>query len=690
MTGDPDGVCVPGRARPRARLLVLGAQDGAAVRGARPRRGRDRAEARRTSRRRTSARSCGRSSGASGGASARPALARIAVVGGVAANSELRAALPDARVRAARALHRQRRDDRLVRTVRRAASVPSLPWRSMRTRLSRSLVGTGGGRPGAPLRRQAVLARRSSPRRPSTRQAGRACSACARPSRPRSATSFSSKPPSLAARVHGERRRGDGEGDARVDGCRRRAAGAVPRPTGGRGRADRARVPVRAGWSTASRPRSTRRRWRCSSATARSSACTRCASPIRRRRTRRERGAAVGGRGSRDRGSRRHRRHRRAARHGCRSVPSRTCAGSVLSGVDVINPGSGGIAQPHPTIPGRPERHATELAGIIAGIRGPGRAPRDRARRLDPARPRRAAGSPNAEGGYSVYSRTDQILAGLEAAVDPNDDGDAHDAARIALDRDGRAVRRRSPTARSRERSPERPTSTRSRSSRPVTTVRQGLGTGASPDPAVLPTAVTVAAADGRLAAPTVRVHVRAGLRVLFEDAVPLGGAPSDTVTADVVLRESPHGGEGDRRALLDGRRQRGRGSGRAPSAWRALRRHRGGGDLGGALSLFSSTGRCRPARSASTFRRAFRSSVSTERFVREIRAMIAAGDPRNGGDRRRRGRRARRPVDRSRRSRRAGSRSTARSSPISRRQASPCRRPSPVAATRARCGSGR
>ena len=37
------------------------------------------------------------------------------------------------------------------------------------------------------------------------------------------------------------------------------------------------------------------------------------------------------------------------------------------------------------------------------------------------------------KGGYSVYSRTDQILAGLEAAVDPNDDGDVIDAARIAL-----------------------------------------------------------------------------------------------------------------------------------------------------------------------------------------------------------------------------------------------------------------
>src|SRR5207245_3184098 len=38
-----------------------------------------------------------------------------------------------------------------------------------------------------------------------------------------------------------------------------------------------------------------------------------------------------------------------------------------------------------------------------------------------------------AAGSLGVYSRTDQILAGLEDAVDPNGDGDAHDAARIAL-----------------------------------------------------------------------------------------------------------------------------------------------------------------------------------------------------------------------------------------------------------------
>src|SRR5439155_30446 len=33
----------------------------------------------------------------------------------------------------------------------------------------------------------------------------------------------------------------------------------------------------------------------------------------------------------------------------------------------------------------------------------------------------------------AIYARSDQIVAGLERAVDPNDDGDAHDAARVAL-----------------------------------------------------------------------------------------------------------------------------------------------------------------------------------------------------------------------------------------------------------------
>lgn len=206
----------------------------------------------------------------------------------------------------------------------------------------------------------------------------------------------------------------------------------------------------------------------------------------------------------------------------------------VLSGIDIINPGSGGIAQPHPTIPGRPERHATELAGIIAGTEGP-----DGLHGIAPGAsilPVRVGGwQPNSEGGYSVYSRTDQILAGLEAAVDPNDDGDVLDAARIAL------IGMVEPYAAFAD--GPLPRAIAGAADLDMLTIvpagndgRAGPGYGSIAGPGGAVDAVTVGAADGRLAAPTVRVHVRAGLRVLYEEDVPLGGAPTETVTAGVVL----------------------------------------------------------------------------------------------------------------------------------------------------------
>ncbi len=206
---------------------------------------------------------------------------------------------------------------------------------------------------------------------------------------------------------------------------------------------------------------------------------------------------------------------------------------SVLSGIDVLNPGSGGVAQPHPTIPGRPERHATELAGIVTGSEGP-----DGLEGVAPGSsilPIRVAGwQPNAEGGYTVYSRTDQILAGLEATVDPNGDGDAHDATRVAL------VGVVEPYAAF----PDGPLGRAIAAATGLDTLvvvpagndgRAGPGFGSIAGPGGAPTALTVAAADARPAAPTVRVHVRAGLRVLFESALPLGGAPGDTITSDIV-----------------------------------------------------------------------------------------------------------------------------------------------------------
>ncbi len=206
---------------------------------------------------------------------------------------------------------------------------------------------------------------------------------------------------------------------------------------------------------------------------------------------------------------------------------------SVLPGLDVITPGSGGIAQPHPTIPGRPERHGTELAGIIAGSDGP-----DGLHGVAPGAsilPIRVAGwQPDSEGGYTVYSRTDQLLAGLEAAVDPNDDGDAHDAARIAV------IGVSEPYASF----PDGPLARGVAGATALDTLvivpagndgQAGPLFGSIGGPGGAPAALTVGAADGRLATATVRVQLRAGLRVLFESVLPLGGAPTETVTATLA-----------------------------------------------------------------------------------------------------------------------------------------------------------
>ena len=206
---------------------------------------------------------------------------------------------------------------------------------------------------------------------------------------------------------------------------------------------------------------------------------------------------------------------------------------SLLPGIDLINPGSGAVAQPHPTIPGRPERHGTELAGIVSGSDGPGGL-----HGVAPGAsilPVRIAGwQPDAEGGYTVYSRTDQIIAGLEAAVDPNEDGDTHDAARIAL------VGVVEPYASF----PDGPLARAVAGATELDMLvvvpagndgRAGPSYGSIAGPSGAPAALTVAAADGRPATPTVRVQVRAGLRILFEGPLPLGGAPMQTVTASVV-----------------------------------------------------------------------------------------------------------------------------------------------------------
>ncbi len=209
--------------------------------------------------------------------------------------------------------------------------------------------------------------------------------------------------------------------------------------------------------------------------------------------------------------------------------------GRLLPGVDELDPGSDASAEQNPTLPGRPERHGTELAGLVVGDRGPqglhGVAP---GASLLPIRV--AGWQPDAEGGVSVYGRSDQVLAGLEAAVDPNGDGDAHDAARVAL------VGVVEPFASF----PDGPLARGADGALTLGTLvvapagndgPAGPGFGSVASPGGAAGALGVAATDSRRRSPTAHVLLRAGLGVLASGETPLGGAfgPTDVLDAPVV-----------------------------------------------------------------------------------------------------------------------------------------------------------
>ena len=210
--------------------------------------------------------------------------------------------------------------------------------------------------------------------------------------------------------------------------------------------------------------------------------------------------------------------------------------GALEPGIDVVDPTGDASARQNPTEPGRPERHATELAGLVAGFRGPAGL-----RGIAPGAtilPIRVAGwQPDADGGVSIYSRTDQLLAGLEAAVDPDRDGDAHDGARIAL------VGLVEPFASF----PDGPLARGSAGALTLGTLvvapsgndgAAGPGFGSVGAPAGVPAALGVAASDARRGSPSVHVMLRAGLQPLVFGRQPLGGAvgPREAVSAPVVV----------------------------------------------------------------------------------------------------------------------------------------------------------
>src|SRR5919199_3386737 len=106
--------------------------------------------------------------------------------------------------------------------------------------------------------------------------------------------------------------------------------------------------------------------------------------------------------------------------------------GRVLQGVDIVGGNEYALAVPKPDDPTQLEQHGTQMAGLVVGAGGPyGLSGVATGASILPIRV--AGWQQDAAGGWSIYARGDQLVAGLESAVDPNGDGDAHDAARIAL-----------------------------------------------------------------------------------------------------------------------------------------------------------------------------------------------------------------------------------------------------------------
>jgi subtilisin family serine protease len=213
--------------------------------------------------------------------------------------------------------------------------------------------------------------------------------------------------------------------------------------------------------------------------------------------------------------------------------------GHVLDGFDIVGGSADAHAVAKPTDPAQLERHGTEMAGLLVGASGTaglaGVAP------AATVLPIRIAGwQPDEHGGYTVFTRTDQLLAGLERAVDPNGDGDAHDAARIALIPlvEPFAAFSDSPLARA-----------AAGALRLDTLVVAATGNdgpagpafGSIGGPAGAPAALSVGAVDAPRVTQQVRVVVRAGLSVLLDRLIPLAGAVMPERTL-LLSPAAPHG----------------------------------------------------------------------------------------------------------------------------------------------------
>ena len=214
--------------------------------------------------------------------------------------------------------------------------------------------------------------------------------------------------------------------------------------------------------------------------------------------------------------------------------------GRILPGINLVDPSvrNGAPAVADPSDPSRREQHGTELAGILVGAGGPGGI--SGVATGASVLPIRIAGwQRDQTGRWAVYARTDQLIAGLERAVDPNLDGDAHDAARVALV--GVAASSAAFT--------DSPEARAIRGALRLDTLvvapagndgPAGPGYGSIASPGGAPDALTVGAADLRSQAEDVPVAVRAGIELLLDRRLPLAGAVTAARPVQLALA-APH-----------------------------------------------------------------------------------------------------------------------------------------------------
>jgi len=217
--------------------------------------------------------------------------------------------------------------------------------------------------------------------------------------------------------------------------------------------------------------------------------------------------------------------------------------GRVQKGIDLVGGSADALAAARPDDATQVERHGTQMAGLLVGAGGPS-ALAGVATGASVLPIRVAGWQPDSLGHFAIYARSDQIIAGLERAVDPNDDGDAHDGARIAL------VALAEPFAAFAD-GPEARAAAGALALDTLVVAPAGndgqaaAGYGDVSAPGGAPAALTVGALDARTQADRVRIVLRAGLATLLDDTASLAGAvrPSHRLDLGVAVPRGTIGG---------------------------------------------------------------------------------------------------------------------------------------------------